>query len=155
MSIWRDHVSAAAAEPAADAWLSRVLGAPCHLAWMDGACQRPLRSPVAAPTATVSFADGYPCLISSEESLADLNGRLAEPVPMNRFRPNLVVAGGDAFAEDTWTRLTIGEATFVAAGPCVRCAVTTVDQTAGQITGPEPLQALGSYRRVEKGVSYE
>jgi len=154
VEIWRDQVSAAAAEPAADAWLARVLGTPCHLAWMDADCRRPLRSPVVDPAATVSFADGYPCLISSEESLADLNRRLDKPVPINRFRPNLVVAGAEAFAEDTWSRLTIGEATFIAAGPCARCAVTTVDQITGQNSGPEPLRALASYRQVEKGVIF-
>ncbi len=154
VDIWRDQVSAAAAEPAADAWLTRVLGTPCHLAWMDADCRRPLRSPVVGPAAAVSFADGYPCLISSEESLADLNRRLDEPLPMNRFRPNLVVAGAEAFAEDTWSRLTIGQATFINAGPCVRCAVTTVDQITGQNRGPEPLRALAAYRQVENGVIF-
>lgn len=154
VTIWRDQVTAAAAEPAADAWLSRVLGTACHLAWMDADCRRPLHSTAAGPGATVSFADGYPCLVCSEESLADLNGRLAEPVPMNRFRPNLVVAGGDAYAEDNWTRLTIGEATFAAAGPCARCAVTTVDQTTGRPGAPEPLRTLAAYRQVGKGIIF-
>ncbi len=154
VSVWNDEVSAAAASPEADQWLSDYLGETCHLAWMDVDCRRPITSSGGQHGEQVSFADGYPCLIISEASLADLNGRLAQPVPMNRFRPNLVVSGCEPFAEDTWSRLTIGEVTLRATGPCARCSVTTVDQKTGKISAPEPLRTLASYRRHEKGAIF-
>jgi uncharacterized protein YcbX len=98
----------------------------------------------------VSFADAVPFLATSEASLADLNDRIqenqGEPVPMDRFRPNIVVAGGDAFAEDAWNRVRIGSAIFRNAGPCARCIVITTDQRTGE-RGKEPLKTLASYRR--------
>jgi uncharacterized protein YcbX len=98
----------------------------------------------------VGFADAFPGLLLTEASWADLNDRLRErgeePVPLDRFRPNLVVAGAAAFAEDAWSRVRIGPVMFRSAGPCARCAVTTTDQaTAGR--GPEPLRTLAGYRR--------
>lgn len=151
--VWRDEVSAAVAAPTADRWLTHVLGESCRLVWMDAACRRPLTGAEGA-SGSVSFADGYPCLLANEASLADLNERLATPVPMDRFRANLVVSGTHAFAEDDWTRLTIGEVVLRAAGPCARCTVTTVDQVSGHRTGPEPLRTLATYRQSEKGVLF-
>ena len=132
---------------AAAAWLGYFLGTPCLLVRIGGAFHRPLLKPgKALPGDLTSFADSYPFLVIGEASLADLNDRLDEPLPMNRFRPNLVVAGGAAFAEDTWTRVRIGNVDFRAGGPCARCVVTTTDQaTAGR--GPEPLRTLARYRR--------
>jgi uncharacterized protein YcbX len=95
---------------------------------------------------TVSFADGYPFLLIGEASLADLNSRLSEPVPMNRFRPNFVVSGSEPFEEDTWKRIRIGSNEFHIVKPCARCVLTTVDQTTGQKTGKEPLKTLSEYR---------
>ncbi len=152
--IWDDDVAAAAADPAADQWLSTFLGEQCHLAWMDAECHRPVNPQNALPGEQVSFADGYPCLIISEASLADLNARLSSPLPMNRFRPNLVVSGCDAFAEDNWTRLTIGEARFRVINQCARCSVTTIDQATGHSLAPEPLRTLATYRQVGKGVMF-
>lgn len=140
----------------AAAWLRAFLGQDCRLVRLGPACQRPIRrpagvqrSPAGAPP-LVSFADAYPFLLISEASRADLNDRLAargeEPVPWDRFRPNLVVTGCSPFAEDTWPRVRIGAVTFRAAGPCARCVVTTTDQqTAAR--GPEPLRTLAGYRR--------
>lgn len=154
VSIWRDEVQGAGAGPRADQWFSALLGEPCRLAWMDDRCCRPLPATAGQPGGQVSFADGYPCLIISEASLADLNRRLADPIPMNRFRPNLVVSGCDAFAEDGWTRLAVGEAIFRATGPCARCAVTTIDQANGNSLAPEPLRTLATFRQVAKGVIF-
>ncbi len=101
-----------------------------------------------APRASdqVGFADGYPFLIASEESLADLNTRLETPLPMNRFRPNIVVRGADEpYAEDTWKAIRIGDVIFDVVKPCARCAITTTDQQTAK-RGKEPLRTLATYR---------
>jgi uncharacterized protein YcbX len=101
----------------------------------------------------VSFADGFPFLMISEESLADLNRRLADPLPMNRFRPNLVVAGGEPYAEDGWERIEIGGVRLRVVKPCARCLVTTTDQATGE-RGSEPLRTLATYRKVNGEVMF-
>ena len=101
----------------------------------------------------VSFADGFPVLIISEASLEALNSRLPSPLPMNRFRPNLVVRDSAPFAEDGWRRIRIGEAVLRLIRPCIRCVTTTVDQATGQ-TGKEPLATLATFRRAEGGVIF-
>jgi len=93
----------------------------------------------------VSFADGFPFLLISEESLADLNRRLAQPLPMNRFRPNLIVAGAEPYGEDEWCRIEIGGIPMRVVKPCGRCVVTTTDQAIGE-RGKEPLRTLATYR---------
>ena len=89
-----------------------------------------------------------------EGSLADLNSRLVEPVPMNRFRPNFVVSGSDPFEEDTWKRIRIGSTEFHVVKPCARCVLTTVDQVTGIKNGKEPLKTLSSYRTHDGGVLF-
>ncbi len=98
----------------------------------------------------VSFADGYPILLIGEGSLDDLNSKLEKPIPMNRFRPNLVVKGSEAFAEDTWKKIRIGETIFHLVKPCARCVMTTIDQKTGISDGKEPLKTLATYRLVKK-----
>lgn len=100
-----------------------------------------------------AFADGYPILLTSEESLADLNTRLETPVPMNRFRPNLVVKGCEPFAEDTWTRIRIGNVEVAVVKPCARCVVTTIDKET-LVQSKEPLKALSSYRKRDGGAMF-
>jgi len=100
-----------------------------------------------------AFADGYPILLASEESLADLNSRLVEFVPMNRFRPNLVVRGCDPFAEDTWSRIRIGEVELAVVKPCARCVVTTIDKDTLE-KSKEPLKTLASYRTKNGGAMF-
>jgi uncharacterized protein YcbX len=108
-----------------------------------------------------AFADGYPILLASEESLADLNARLETPVPMNRFRPNVVVKGCEPFAEDTWTRIRIGEAgaeqgrsvELAIVKPCARCVVTTIDKET-LAKSKEPLKTLASYRKWNGGAMF-
>jgi len=148
--VWRSVCDAVAVSPAADAWLSEYLGAPCRLVHMPESTRRCSNPDYAGPGKLVGFADGYACLATSEASLAELNDRLAaqgqRALPMNRFRPNIVVAGGTAWAEDTWREVGIGSAFFRAAKPCGRCQVTTTDQTTGEVRGPEPLATLATYR---------
>lgn len=99
----------------------------------------------------VGFADAYPFLIISEESLADLNSRLDEPLPMNRFRPNIVVCGADEpYDEDNWKVIRVGDTAFDLVKACARCVTTTTDQ-ATAVRGTEPLWTLATYRQGAKG----
>lgn len=102
----------------------------------------------------VSFADGYPFMLLSQASLDDLNARLPVPLPMRRFRPNLMVAGATPFAEDTWKRVRIGNVVFRVAKPCERCIIPTVDPQAGVFAGKEPLRTLATYRKVGSKVLF-
>jgi uncharacterized protein YcbX len=128
-------------------WLSEFLRTPCRLVRIGEKYHRPiLKAEVARPGDVVNFADSHPFMIVSEASLADLNDRLDEPLPMNRFRPSFVIAGTEPFAEDTWTRVGIGDMTFRTVGPCVRCTITTTNQETAE-RGKEPLRTLAQYRR--------
>src|SRR5690606_36055403 len=102
---------------------------------------------------TVSFADAMPFLVIGQKSLDDVNHKLMVPVPMNRFRPNFVFSGGEAFQEDQWGRVKIGECIFKVTKPSARCVMTTVDQATG-IKGKEPLKTLASYRTKDKKVLF-
>jgi uncharacterized protein YcbX len=151
VSVWRSEgLQAEDAGDAAAAWLSDGLATRCRLVRIGRAFQRPILKASAAAGDTVSFADAYPFLILSEASLADLNDRLAvrgeEPLPMNRFRPNLVVSGCAPYEEDTWSRIRIGDVIFRSGGPCARCVMTTTDQDTAE-RGKEPLRILATYRR--------
>jgi uncharacterized protein YcbX len=99
------------------------------------------------------FADGYPVLLTSEEGLADLNSRLESPVPMNRFRPNIVVKGCDPFAEDGWNRIRLGDVELAVVKPCARCEVTTIDKKTLE-QSKEPLKTLGKYRKQKLGAIF-
>ncbi|MFJ8279183.1 MOSC domain-containing protein [Streptomyces griseoviridis] len=155
VEIFRDEVAGVPAEdPAAHAWVSRCLGAQTRLVHMDDpAVRRPVDPAYARPGETVSFADGYPLLLTTTASLDALNSLIAQgdhpeegPLPMNRFRPNVVVEGTTPWAEDGWTRLAIGEVVLRVAKSCGRCVVTTTDQTTGA-RGKEPLRTLSGHRR--------
>jgi uncharacterized protein len=151
VNVWRsDHLLAEDCGDAPAAWLSDVLQTKCHLVRIGPKFHRPVLKPAATEHDVVNFADSVPLLVISEASLADLNDRIVaqgeEALPMNRFRPNLVVAGCPAFAEDTWPRFQVGGIVFRAAGPCVRCAVPTIDQLTAE-RGKEPLRTLATYRR--------
>jgi len=102
----------------------------------------------------VGFADGFSFLLTSCASLDDLNHRLPAPLPMNRFRPNIVVSGGEAFEEDRWTRISIDGIAFAVVKPCARCVITTVDQRTGEASH-EPLRTLATFRNVAgRGVMF-
>lgn len=145
VTIWDDLVFAWRGELAADEWLSEALGRACRLVYMSDMAMRPV-DPELNPADTVaSFADEYPFLLLGQGSLDELNTRLAEPVRMDRFRPNLVFSGGAAHVEDAWQEFQIGEVTFKAVKACARCVVTTIDQQTAQKT-PDTLRILASYR---------
>lgn len=135
-------------------WVSAYLGAPCRLVRMDPANKRALSPKYqVSGTEVVGFADRLPFLLATEASLADLNGRLTDPVTMSRFRPNVVVTGCKAFAEDTWKRIKIGPVVFRVQKACDRCEIVTVNQDTGQ-KGIEPLETLGRYRTQPKGIMF-
>lgn len=153
VEVWRDRCWAIDQGDVAASWLSDFLGRACRLVHIGHGYDRPIRKP-GIDEAQVSFADAYPLLLISEASLADLNQRLLQPLPMNRFRPNLVVAGCDPYAEDTWQQIRIDQAIFDVVKPCERCVITTTDQATGTRMGSEPLKTLATYRRVKGGVFF-
>jgi uncharacterized protein len=154
-SIWNDTCSAARAGEEADGWLSTFLGRPVSLVYVDERMERPVDPRCAAPGDKVGFADGFPLLLLSRASLEALNQRLARPVTMLHFRPNLVVEGCEPFAEDTWKRLRIGDVELEVASPCARCVFTTVDPlTLKQDPEGEPLRTLNTFRRQKNKVMF-
>jgi uncharacterized protein YcbX len=158
VSIWDDMVFAWRGTAEADKWLTEALGQPCKLVYMSDMARREVEpdKPELNPAGTlVSFADGYPYLLATAESLAKLNSQLTEPVPMNRFRPNLVVSGALADAELTWADFQIAGQAFRSVRGCGRCVVTTIDQaTAEKNLNSEPLRTLATYRKPDRKVLF-
>jgi uncharacterized protein YcbX len=150
VQVWNSIVDAIPASREADLWLSSYLDSPCRLVFMPDDSVRHSNDKYAGAGKRVGFADGYAYLVIGEASLADLNSRLAAKnhpaLPMNRFRPNLVISGSDAYGEDRFGEIRIGDAAFHGVKPCGRCQVTTTDQATGEVMGPEPLLTLASYR---------
>ena len=150
VQVWRDTVEAVDCGVKIAKWISDFLRHPCRLVRIGSAYHRAVNPDHAQPHDEVSFADGYPLLAIGEATLADLNDRIqgngGAPVPMDRFRPNLVIADSAPYAEDTWKRFNIGTAVFRTAGSCARCIIPTTDQHTAE-RGHEPLRTLASYRR--------
>ncbi|MFI0720527.1 MOSC domain-containing protein [Streptomyces sp. NPDC021224] len=159
--LFSGKVDVVAADRSADAWFGAYLGEPVRLVFLDEpAVRRPIDPAYARPGETVSLADGYPLLLASSSSLDALNALIAAgdrpgegPLPMNRFRPNAVVDGAAAWAEDGWRRVRIGEVVLRVAKPCSRCVVTTTDQSTG-VRGKEPLRTLARHRKVGSGLLF-
>ena len=151
--VWRDRCRAVDQGNEAAEWFSNHLGKTCRLVKMGERFSRPVDPDYAPQAAQVNFADGFPLLVISEASLAELNTRLPAPMPMDRFRPNLVVSGCEPFAEDKWRAVRIGKVTFHGVKLCQRCIITTIDQMTG-VGGREPLITLGTYRGVKGGVVF-
>ena len=155
VNVWKQEVAARPAEAAADAWLSEFLQQPARLVHMDADVSRPIIDPHSQAGDEVSFADAFPLLLISRAALDGLNTRLAKPVSMLQFRPNLVVEGVAAHAEDGWKRIRIGEVEFDVAKACTRCVFTTIDPRRGERDPDgEPLRTLIGYRRTADGVTF-
>lgn len=150
VQIWKNSCNAIHVDKKVDEWFSSFLNFECKLVYMPYETFRPVNPEYDTGNNKVSFADGFPFLIISESSLRDLNSRLESPVPMNRFRPNIVVSGSEPYAEDTWKEIIIGNITFYLVKPCERCVVTTIDQNTGKSLNDEPLRTLATYRRINK-----
>lgn len=146
VQVWGDHCLARSAGDAPANWLSRFLGVDCRLFFMPESTERAVDPDYATAHDRVGFADGFPFMLISQASLDDLNGRLDTPLPMQRFRPNLVVTGCEPYAEDSWRRIRVGEITFRVAKPCSRCAIPAIDPETAE-KGAEPLRTLSRYRR--------
>ncbi len=153
VQVWDDRCLAARVSDEVDEWFSDMLDLSCHLVYMPDTTMRPTNPKYSDPGDMVSFADGYPYLVIGQASFDDLNARLAEPVPMNRFRPNIVFSGGAPFEEDHWKRFRIGDTVFSGAKPCARCVMTTIDQQTAE-QGKEPLATLSMYRRRSNDVFF-
>jgi hypothetical protein len=152
VTVWSSQVSAEVYDAAINDWFSTQLQINCRLVSMPEDTRR-IVNPLYAVRKfqdVVSFADGYPVLLIGENSLANLNEKLKKPLPMNRFRPNLVVKNSEPFAEDNWKQIRIGETVFHLVKPCDRCVMTTVDQEKGEFDGQEPLRALSKFRLKKK-----
>jgi len=154
VAIWDDRLQARAAEETADDWFSQALGRPLRLVYLDDPRRRPVDPEVAASTDVVTFADGFPLLLATEESLAQLNAWIADgsrstegPVPMTRFRPNLIVCGAPAFTEDGWRRVRVGAVEFRVLTSCIRCVLTTIDPVTA-VRSKEPLVSLARHRKI-------
>jgi uncharacterized protein YcbX len=145
VAVWRSTVPARIA----DGSLAPLIGRDLRLAYMDDPLSRPVDRDYGRPEDRVSFADGFPLLLASTASLDDLNARMAVALPMDRFRPSVVIEGAPAWAEDFWRRIRIGTAVFRIVKPCARCIVTTTDQATGARGdgGGEPLRTLARFRR--------
>ena len=147
VTVWDDRCASLDCGEEAANWLSRFLGINCRLVYFPDDGQRAVDPTFALPGDITAFSDGFPILLITQASLDDLNSRLAEPVPMRRFRPNLVISGSGPFAEDQWKRLRIGDLTLRVVKPCSRCVIPTIDPASGKRDPEaEPLRTLGSYR---------
>jgi hypothetical protein len=147
VQIWDDSLLATRVNPQVDADLSHLLGHSCQLVYMTETDHRPADPAYAQAGELTSFADGFPFLLISQASLDGLNQRLDQPVPMDRFRPNLVLSGVQTpHGEDEWQQFQLGDIRFFPVKPSARCQIITIDQQTTQ-TSPEPLRTLSTYRK--------
>ena len=144
--IWDSHLRLPHPDSRYDAWFSAFLGQSCRLVYLPQEVVRPVEPPFDGAGSTVSLSDGFPLLVISEASLHLLNDQMATPVDMNRFRPNLVISGCAAHAEDNWKRLRISSVELAIVKPCARCSVVLIDQETC-VSDVEPLKTLSTYRR--------
>jgi uncharacterized protein YcbX len=152
--IWRDTCVGVDQGDAIAAWFSTFLGMACRVVHMPEDYMRQVDPHYAiGEQDQVAFADGYPFLLVAEASLVDLNARMEEPVPIDRFRPNIVIKGTVPYVEDMWRKISIGHMVFHIVKACGRCPIITTDQSMA-IVGKEPLKTLATYRRAQKGVMF-
>jgi uncharacterized protein YcbX len=154
VQVWGSKPTGTLVSPIADEWLTQAIGESSRLVYMPETARRRINPKYEAGRGSVGFADAYPILVASEASIDDLNSRMESSVPIQRFRPNIILKGCGPFEEDTWSRLQIGKVILKAARPCIRCLVTTQDPLTGELQGPEPLKTLASYRKVPNGVIF-
>jgi uncharacterized protein len=153
IAIWDDVCNAVQVNQDLDNWFSNALDKKVSLVYMPDDEKRIVEKTYINEDHIVSFADAYPFLIIGKSSLDDLNTRLVNPIPMNRFRPNLVFTGGNAYEEDNWKDFKIAKAEFKAVKPCARCVITTTDQNTAERSA-EPLKTLANYRKVNNKIMF-
>ncbi|PON33694.1 MOSC, N-terminal beta barrel [Parasponia andersonii] len=145
VSVWEWSGSALDEGAEASKWFSNYLGKPSRLVRFNAASETRPVDPQYADRHKVMFADGYPFMILSQGSMDTLNKLLKEPIPVNRFRPNIVVDGCEPFSEDIWMEIRINNVTFEGVKLCSRCKVPSINQETG-IAGPEPNETLKKIR---------
>ncbi|MBZ5857369.1 MOSC domain-containing protein [Flavihumibacter profundi] len=143
--IWEDSCLACVADGQINNWFSDLLGLNCRLVYMPDDSHREVDSNYAKEKELTSFSDAFPMLLIGQPSLDDLNERLQSPVPMNRFRPNLVFTGGLPYEEDEMGGFEINNMRFACVKPCARCIITTINQDTAE-AGKDPLRTLATYR---------
>lgn len=157
VTVWEDSCNAYDAGEHAAKWLSEFLSVNCRLVYFPDDEFRQVDLTYANQGDRTAFSDGFPLLLTSQASLDDLNQRLvlnhAEPVTMNRFRPNLVVGGCESFAEDSWKKLRIGDMTFRVVKPCSRCVIPNID-IATAARGSEPAKTLATFRKRDNKIFF-
>ncbi len=146
VQVWGDRVDGLDAGDEAAAWLGEFLQQPCRLVYFDERRERVVDQTYGRPGDRTAFSDGFPILLISQASLDELNSRMVAPLPMSRFRPNLVVTGCEPFAEDGWKRLRIGELELRVVKPCSRCIIPNIDPATAE-AGKEPARTLATFRK--------
>jgi len=150
VTIWDDVVIAQRVSPMVDKWFSNILARPCKLVYMPDDSRRVV-DPDYASEKINSFSDGYPFLLLGQATIDDLSLRVGQQIPMNRFRPNIVLTGGHSYIEDEMAEFTIGGIHFYGVKICARCPIPAIDQQTG-ISGKEPLKTLATYRRKKNNI---
>ncbi|MBD0675228.1 MOSC domain-containing protein [Streptomyces sp. CBMA156] len=160
VEVWGTRFHVAEASKEAHQWIAEQLG-DYRLVHLDNPRARPVDPLYSEPGDTVSMADGFPLLLTTTASLDRLNELIAaenpddpEPLPMERFRPSVVIDGTEPWAEDTWRRIRIGSVTFKVVKPCGRCVITTTDQETGERRGKEPLRTLARHHRLLRKAAF-
>lgn len=158
VEVWKDSCVGVDAGQEASDWLLALMGEPLRLVRIDESVPRLANPEYAGPDPhSITFTDGYPILLISRASLEELNRKLPAPLPMNRFRPSIVIEGVPAHAEDALTTFRFGRVAIRGVKPCTRCVITTIDQKSGmRDAGQQPLKTLKTYRwdRKLKGVTF-
>ena len=145
VQVWSDRCKGIVVDKKSSEWFSDVLGKYCRLVYMPEETKRKVDGRYALNKEITNFSDGYPFMTIGQSSLDDLNSRLEEKLPINRFRPNIVFTGGAAYEEDGWAHFTINDINFYGVKLCARCAITTINQDNIK-KGKEPLKTLATYR---------
>ena len=153
VKVWDDICDAWCYAAAVNFWFSEILETECELVYMPDDTKRMVDTDYAKSNEITSFSDGYPFLIIGQSSLDELNSKLAEPLPINRFRPNIVFTSGKPHVEDSWEHITINGIDFYGVKTCGRCIVTNIDQQTA-VTGKEPLKTLAAYRTINNKVKF-
>ncbi len=152
VNIWDDECKAIEYKKASE-WFSKMLNFTCKLFYMPNETKRNIDDRFSVNNEITSFSDGFPILIIGQESLNDLNNKLAEKIEINRFRPNIVFKGGNAFDEDNFLDFSINNMQFKGVKLCSRCIMITINQVTG-ISSAEPLKTLATYRTVNNNVMF-
>ena len=154
--VWKDSITALDQGDTASEWLTHAVGSPARLLRISPVLDRRASTEFAGSTpAPVSFADGFPILVCNSASLVELNSRMPEPIPMERFRPNIVIDGLDPFEEDRIGTLDFGHIKLRLVKPCTRCVITSTDQHTGQpSTNPLPILRTFRFNKALMGVTF-